>query len=337
MQPQQLIAAGAPFPARLRGSIAAIGNFDGVHRGHQRLLAEAAAIAQTRTAPWGIVTFEPHPRSFFRPEEPVFRLTPLPLKARLIAALGGSYTAPLIFNAELASLPPEEFVRRELHDRFGVSHVVTGYDFHFGKGRKGSPETMRELGRQLGFGVTSIEQVTDDNGLAPFASSAIRTSLRHGRVRDAARQLGYWWMVMGEVVEGDKRGRTIGFPTLNIRLEPGAEPFQGIYAVRVRDAGGASSKPWLGAGYFGRSPTFETGRLFLEVFLFDFSGDLYGKTLVVEFIDLIRPDRKFDSIDDLIAQMNKDCEEAKARLGAMLGEALISSFPLGRLQAQGQL
>jgi riboflavin kinase/FMN adenylyltransferase len=337
MSDEKIIAAGSAFPSELRGSIAAIGNFDGVHRGHQSLLAEAAAIARNHSAPWGVVTFEPHPRTFFQPAEPVFRLTPLPLKARLISALGGDYTAPLTFNAALASLPPEAFVRKELHDRLGVLHVVTGYDFHFGKGRKGNPEAMRELGRQLSFGVTTIEQVTDDNGLAPFASSAIRNSLRHGRVRDAARQLGYWWMVMGEVVQGDKRGRSIGFPTLNISLEPGAEPFQGIYAVRVRDTEARPSKPWLGAGYFGRRPTFETERTFLEVFLFEFSGDLYGKTLVVEFIDLIRPDRKFDSIDDLIAQMSKDCEEVKARLRAAENETTISSFPLGRLQAQGQL
>jgi riboflavin kinase/FMN adenylyltransferase len=337
MNLENIIAAGAAVPSGLLGSIAAIGNFDGVHRGHQSLLAKAAAIAGSNGAPWGVVTFEPHPRTFFRPEEPVFRLTPLPLKARLIAALGGDYTAPITFNAELASLSPEEFVRRELHDRLHVSHVVTGYDFHFGKGRKGSPATMRELGQQLGFGVTTIDQVTDDNGLAPFASSAIRNSLRHGRMRDAARQLGYWWMVMGEVVEGDKRGRTIGFPTLNIKLEPGAEPFQGIYAVRVRDAGVANSKPWSGAGYFGRRPTFESERTFLEVFLLDFSGDLYGRTLMVEFIDLIRPDRKFDSIDDLVSQMTKDCEEAKAKLQAIESETLISSFPLGRLQAQGRL
>jgi riboflavin kinase/FMN adenylyltransferase len=337
MTDKNVIAAGAPVPLNLRGSAAAIGNFDGVHRGHQRLLAKAAAIAGQHGAPWGVVTFEPHPRTFFRPEEPVFRLTPLPLKARLIAALGGDYTAPITFDANLASPSPEEFVRRELHDRLGVSHVVTGYDFHFGKGRKGSPETMRELGRQLGFGVTAIDQVTDDNGLAPFASSAIRNSLRHGRVREAARQLGYWWMVMGEVVEGDKRGRTIGFPTLNITLEPGAEPFQGIYAVRVRDAGVADAKPWPGAGYFGKRPTFETERAFLEVFLLDFSGNLYGRTVMVEFIDLIRPDRKFDSIDDLVSQMTLDCREAKARLSAAESETLISSLPLGRLQAQGRL
>jgi riboflavin kinase/FMN adenylyltransferase len=337
MSNEQVIAAGAPFPSKLRGSVAAIGNFDGVHRGHQSLLAGASAIASGNYAPWGVVTFEPHPRSFFRPEEPVFRLTPLPLKARLLAALGASFTAVIAFNAELASLSPEEFVRRELHQRMGVSHVVTGYDFHFGKGRKGSPETMRELGRQLGFGVTAVDQVTDDNGFAPFASSAIRTSLRHGRVREAARQLGYWWMVMGEVVPGDKRGRTIGFPTLNIKLEPGAEPFQGIYAVRVRETGAKTSKPWLGAGYFGKRPTFETERTFLEVFLLDFSGDLYGRTVMVEFIDLIRPDRKFDSIDDLISQMTKDCEEAKARLQAIESDTLISSFRLGRLQALGKL
>lgn len=333
----RIVEAGTSLPAELRGAVVAIGNFDGVHRGHQQLLAAAEAEARRRNTHWGLVTFEPHPRTFFRPAEPAFRLTPLPLKARLVGSLGASFTAVLSFDAALAAMEPEAFVRKELSERLGAAHVVTGYDFHFGHGRKGTPETMRELGRQLGFGVTVIDQVTDDDGFAPFSSSAIRDSLRHGHVSEAARQLGYWWMVMGEVVKGDQRGRTIGFPTLNIVLPDGAEPFQGIYAVRVRDVATPGAPRWKGAGYFGRRPTFASEKTFLEVFLLGFSGDLYGKTLLVEFIDLIRPDRRFDTIDDLVAQMKLDCAEAERRLDAADQSIMLTAFPLAKAQQAGTL
>jgi len=332
-----IIEAGAPVPEKLRGAVIAIGNFDGIHRGHQHLLAAAQAEARRRNTHWGLVTFEPHPRTFFRPAEPAFRLTPLPLKARLVAALGASFTSVVAFDAALAAMSPEDFVRRELSERLGVVHVVTGYDFHFGHGRKGTPETMRELGRQLGFGVTVIDQVTDDDGFAPFSSSAIRDSLRHGHVVEAARQLGYWWTVMGEVVRGDQRGRTIGFPTMNIVLPDGSEPFQGIYAVRVRDAAVAGGPRWKGAGYFGHRPTFASEKTFLEVYLFGFTGDLYGKTMLVDFIDLIRPDRRFDTIEDLVAQMKMDCAEAERRLDAADAKDPLSAFPLAQVQKAGTL
>ena len=332
-----IVQAGAPLPASLRGGVVAIGNFDGIHRGHQQLLAEAQGEARRRGTHWGLVTFEPHPRSFFRPADPVFRLTPLPLKARLVGALGAHFTAVLAFDAHFAAMTPEEFVRRELSERLGVAHVVTGYDFHFGHGRKGTPETMRELGQQLGFGVTVIDQVTDDDGFAPFSSSAIRDSLRHGHVSEAARQLGYWWTVEGEVVHGDRRGRSIGFPTLNIVLPDGSEPFQGIYAVRVRDAAAHGAPHWKGAGYFGRRPTFASERTFLEVYLLGFSGDLYGKTMLVEFIDMIRSDRRFDTIDDLVAQMKRDCAEAEKRLAAFELKDPLAAFPLAQAQKAGTL
>jgi riboflavin kinase/FMN adenylyltransferase len=324
------------FPEQLRGGVVAIGNFDGVHRGHQRLLELARDEARRVGRPWGVVTFEPHPRSFFRPAEPVFRLTPAPLKARLLKTLGAAFVDVLTFDAKLAAMAPEEFVRAILFERLGVSHVVTGYDFHFGHGRKGSPQTIRDMGETLGFSASVVEQVTDDGGLAPFASSAIRTALGHGHVREAAADLGYWWTVMGEVVAGDRRGRTIGFPTLNIVLEPGVEPFQGIYAVRVRDAE-TPGTVWQGAGYFGRRPTFATEQLFLEVFLLDFSGDLYGKTLLVEFIDLIRPDRKFETADELIAQMSQDCDAARDVLTRLSVHDPIAAHPLGRMQSEGRV
>ncbi len=296
----------------LRGAVVAIGNFDGLHRGHQALLAEARAIAHRQGVPLGILTFEPHPRSFFKPHEPVFRLTPPALKARLAAQYGVEFIFVLNFDADLANTTPEDFVRTHMVERLGVSHVVTGYDFHFGKGRKGNPEVLNALGIVHGFGVTSVEQVTDDDGNAPFSSSSIRSALRRGHVKAAAHELGYNWTVMGEVVHGDKRGRTIGFPTANIILEPGAEPFRGIYAVRVRDAAAHAETPdWMGAAYFGDRPTFNTNRTFLEVYLLDQDIDLYGRTLMVSFVDVVRGDKTFKGVDDLVMQMKQDCEDVR--------------------------
>jgi riboflavin kinase/FMN adenylyltransferase len=281
----QLIAGTGPVPEECRGAVIAIGNFDGVHRGHQKLLEIARAEAERRGCPWGVVSFEPHPRTYFKPDEPVFRLTPEALKARLVSALGASFMAVLPFDRALSELGPEDFVHLHLVKRIGVSHVVMGYDFHFGKGRKGSPATMSELGAANSFSVTIVEQVTDEGDLhSPFSSSSIRQALRHGNVTAAARELGYHWTVLGEVVRGDQRGRTIGFPTLNIVLEKGADPFRGIYAVRVRDAAIKGAIVWPGAGYFGDRPTFDTGRTFLEVYLIGFDGDLYGRHMLVEFL-----------------------------------------------------
>ena len=334
----QLIAGLAPVPEAAHGGVVAIGNFDGVHRGHQTLLACAAEEGARLGCPWGVMSFEPHPRSFFRPDEPVFRLTPAALKARLVAALGSSFMAVLDFDKALSELSPEEFVRLHLVERLGVRHVVMGYDFHFGKGRKGSPATMTELGAKFGFGVTIVEQVTDEGDQhSPFSSSAIRQALRHGHVSAAARDLGYHWTVLGEVVKGDQRGRTIGFPTLNIVLDKGADPFRGIYAVRVRDALQQGAEVWAGAGYFGDRPTFDTGRTFLEVYLIGFSGDLYGRQLFVEFIDLIRGDRRFASIDELVSQMKSDCDDAVKRLAAAKADDPVAGLPLGKLQAAGRI
>jgi riboflavin kinase/FMN adenylyltransferase len=334
----RVIAGLLPVPEQYRGAVAAIGNFDGVHRGHQALLARAAEEAARRGTPWGVVSFEPHPRSFFKPDEPVFRLTPEPLKARLMAALGASFMVVLPFDRALAELSPEDFVTRHLVERLGVAHAVTGYDFHFGQGRKGNPAVMAELGQRLGFGVTIVEQVTDeDDRRSPFSSSSIRQALRHGHVQAAARELGYHWSVLGEVVRGDQRGRTIGFPTINIVLEKGADPFRGIYAVRVRDVGSSDAVIWPGAGYFGDRPTFDTGRTFLEVHLIGFDGDLYGRQMLVEFIDLIRPDKRFSSVDELVTQMKADCAATLIRLEAAKAENEVTRFPLGRLQAEGRL
>ena len=323
-------------PGELKGGVVAIGNFDGVHLGHQALLNEAQRIARTSHSHWGVLTFEPHPRSLFRPDEPVFRLSPEKWKLRLLRAMGADFTDIVTFDREFASLEADEFVTRILLQRLAVDHVVTGYDFHFGRGRKGSPEALRKFASQHGFGVTIVEQVTEQDGVAPYSSSYIRTALRRGHVRQAASQLGYWWSVIGTVVEGDRRGRQIGYPTVNIALEPGCEPHEGIYAVRVRRASDPATR-WLGAGYIGYRPTFETGRLFLEVYLFDFGGDLYGEDLIVEFIDFLRPDMKFDGLEPLLEQMAADCKTARQRLEQVEKNNPVSGYPLGRMQAEGRL
>jgi riboflavin kinase/FMN adenylyltransferase len=334
----QIVTSLAELPAGLRGGAIAIGNFDGVHRGHQELLAATRAEAEGRGAAWGVVTFEPHPRTYFRPEEPVFRLTPLPLKSRLVAALGASFMVVLTFDRPFSSLEPQQFVEEYLVKRLAVSHVVMGYDFHFGKGRKGTPATMREFGERYGFGVSVVEQVTDEGDAhSPFSSSSIRSALRHGHVASAAHELGYYWTVMGEVIQGDQRGRTIGFPTINMALEPGAEPYRGIYAMRVRDSEVKGSKPWMGAGYFGDRPTFNSEHTYLEVYLLDFAGDLYGRMLMVEVVELIRPDRRFATIGELTSQMREDCARAQALLEADAAKRPLASFPLGRLQAEGRI
>ena len=319
----------------LRGAVVAIGNFDGLHRGHQELLSIARNLAKTRNLPFGILTFEPHPRTYFKPQEPVFRLTPPALKVRLAKHLGPDFFCALDFDAELAGTEPEDFVTRHLVQNLGVAHVVTGYDFHFGKGRRGNPDILQSMGAKNNFGVTVVKQVTDDSGNAPFSSSSIRSALRRGHVKAAANELGYDWTVMGEVVHGDKRGRTIGFPTANIILDPGAEPFRGIYAVDVRDAAAApESKAWMGAAYFGDRPTFNTNRTFLEVYLLDQDIDLYGRVLMVSFVDVVRGDRTFKGVDDLVVQMKLDCEEVRRVLN---GRQALSSTHLALLQLAGQL
>jgi len=320
-----------------RRPVVAIGNFDGVHRGHQAVIELARETAQSLKCPLGVITFEPHPRSVFNPHSPVFRLSPLPLKGRLLAGLGCDFTAPLAFTRALAAIEAERFVKEILVDRFAVAHIVAGYDFHFGHGRKGNLELLTELGRRWNFGVSEVEQVTGGDGIAPFSSSAIRAALRHGDVAEAARGLGYWWTVIGTVIEGDRRGRSIGFPTANIVLDEGSEPHDGIYAVRVRRLDVEGSQNLDGAAYVGIRPTFDTERRFLEIHLLDFSGDLYGAELMVEFVGFIRHDQRFASIEALTTQMTADCASIRQLLADLRANDPMTRFPLGKLQAEGRL
>lgn len=308
-------------PAALKGTALAIGNFDGVHRGHQAVLKVAMDAASASGFPSGVMTFEPHPRQFFQPDKPLFRLTPEPLKLRLFEALGLDLAVVLAFDAHLSSLPARTFVEEILLGDLGVSHVVTGSDFHFGKGRDGNPEVLRELGTDLGFGVTIVDP--QGSGGEIYSSTQVREALSQGNVKAAAGILGYWWRMSGEVTGGDRRGHGLGFPTANIAVPRGFELKHGIYAVRVH----ANAKRYDGASYLGTRPSFDDGVPVIETFLFDFSGDLYGQDIELEFIEFLRGDEKFENPKELIEQMQADCDKAKDVL-ARVGKNARFSAPL---------
>jgi riboflavin kinase / FMN adenylyltransferase len=304
------------IPPALREAALAIGNFDGVHRGHRAVIAAAMAASEDAGAPAGVMTFEPHPREFFKPDAPMFRLTPETVKLELLEEMGLDLAVVLPFNAQLASLSAEAFVTEVLVEGLGVGHVVTGADFQFGKGRTGTPELLREMGGLYGFGVTVV--APQGEGDTVFSSTAIRERLAAGDMPGAAELLGYWWRVSGTVVGGDKRGHGLGFPTANITAPPGFGLARGIYAVRVRAVG----IEYHGAAYFGTRPTFDDGDAVIETFLFDFSGDLYGKEIELEFIAFLRGDEKFADGAALKAQMKADCQKAEAILAEVAASGL---------------
>jgi riboflavin kinase / FMN adenylyltransferase len=307
------------LPESLEGGVLAIGNFDGVHRGHQAVLSRALEIASLEGAPMLALTFEPHPRTVFNPDKPVFRLTPAPLKAKLLESMGFNAVLEYPFDRAFSGRSAEEFIQSILKDWIGVRHVVTGFDFHFGKGREGGPAFLLEAGGRHGFGVTLVDAFRDEN-TEVVSSSRIRTLIGEGDVSQAAGLLGYRYTVEAPVIHGKKLGRTIGFPTANMALpsECGLKP--GVYAVRFRKQDGMIHD---GVASFGYRPTVtDNGAALLETMLFDFSGDLYGQTCSVSFFGFLRPEEKYDGLDPLIAQMNRDVEEARALLARVqpLGE-----------------
>jgi riboflavin kinase/FMN adenylyltransferase len=297
----------------LRGAIAAIGNFDGVHRGHRTVIDAAIARATALDCPAVAVTFEPHPRAVLRPGEPVFRLTDETAKLRLLAATGLSGALVLTFDKAFAAVSAEEFVSKILVGRLGIRGATIGFDFHFGNQRRGSPAFLAAEGARQGFSVEAAPPLEDEG--RPVSSSSIRAALADGRVVEAAELLGFPWFVSARVIGGDRRGRELGFPTANLALDPACGLKHGIYAVRV----GHNSKTHDGVASFGTRPTFDNGAPLLEVHLFDFSGDLYGAALDVAFIGWIRPEQKFDSIDALVARMNEDARLARAALARAPG------------------
>jgi len=304
----RVVRDSAPDGA-LRGAVVAIGNFDGVHRGHRAVIAAALQRAKALGRPAAALTFEPHPRAFFNPGEPLFRLTDEAAKLRLLASTGLDGAIVLTFDAALANLTAAEFVDRILVERFAVSGAVIGFNFHFGLSRAGSPEFLAAEGRKRGFAVEVVPRF-EDNG-RPVSSGPIREALAAGRLADATEFLGFPWFVSGVVIRGDRRGHQLGFPTANLRLPDGCGLRHGIYAVRAAVAGRRYDD---GVASFGRRPMFDTGVVLLEVYLFDFSGDLYGQSIDVAFIDWLRDEQKFASNDALVRQMRQDADAARQAL-----------------------
>ncbi|WP_095202364.1 bifunctional riboflavin kinase/FAD synthetase [Mesorhizobium carmichaelinearum] len=310
----QHLSATAPLPADLRGGVVAIGNFDGVHRGHQAVLERALAEAVRRDVPALVLSFEPHPRKVFRPDMPLFVLTPPPMKARLLSLLGFAALVEQPFTRDFAALSAEAFVTDVLERTLGITHAVTGFDFHFGKDRQGGPAYLMAAGERHGFGVTLVDAFRDE-GAEVVSSSRIRALLCDGEVAEAAGLLGYRFTVESEVVGGQQLGRTLGFPTANMRLPAEATLKEGIYAVRFRRADGTL---YDGVASFGRRPTVDdNGAPLLETFVFDFSGDLYGETCEVSFFGLLRSEIKFDGLDALVVQMKRDEAEARTLLAGV--------------------
>ena len=302
-------------PAPLRGAVVALGNFDGVHRGHQALIGQAQQMARSSSAPVGVVAFEPHPQEFFKPNEAAFRLTPFRIKARLIAELGADVLFALAFDAAMAQMTAEEFVRTVLVQGLGVRGVVVGRDFRFGKGRAGDGAMLAALGKAHGFAVHLHAPVAAGTSGVKISSTLIRETLKAGRPEEAARLLGHWWTIESHVEHGDKRGRVIGFPTINMRWEGSLAPAYGVYAVRARDLDGGDRGPrYDGVANFGIRPMYALPQPLLETYLLDFDGDLYGRHMSVELIAYLRPEAKFDSLEALKAQIDRDLAAARQAL-----------------------
>lgn len=314
------INGGQTLSEDLRGGVVAIGNFDGVHRGHQSVLDRALEIANENNVPALVMTFEPHPRAVFTPENAPFRISPAPLKAVLLEKLGFNAVIEQAFDKNFASNSAQDFINNILVKQFGVSHVVTGFDFHFGKGREGGPAFLMAAGEERGFGVTLVDAFRDENADV-ISSSRIRQLLIDGELGEANALLGYRFTVEGEIVKGRQLGRELGYPTANMVLhqENGLKP--GIYAVKFRDGEGNLRD---GVASFGVRPTVEDdGAPILETFVFDFTGDLYGQNCQVHLVSYLREEQKFDDLDSLVVQMKLDDAEAR--------EVLMHSKPITTL------
>ncbi len=296
-----------------QGASAAIGNFDGVHRGHQAVI-DLARDADP-DAPLGVVTFDPHPRQYFQPVAAPFRLTGAAARASRLRKLGVDLLYELPFDSALATLTAESFARDVLARGLGLSHVVVGADFRFGKGRTGDAAALRAFGQDMGFGVTVAPLLS--HGVDQVSSTAIRQAVSDGRPRDAAALLGHWHRIEGPVLHGEKRGRELGYPTANMSIDGLHLPRFGVYAVLVDIAEGPHAGRYHGAASVGVRPMFGENRPNIETFLFDFAGDLYGTTLSVALVEFLRPEENFDSLDALIVQMADDCDRARAILSAL--------------------
>jgi riboflavin kinase / FMN adenylyltransferase len=328
-----------------RGSVVALGNFDGFHRGHQVVIGEAGRLARAMGLPLTVVVTEPHPVSYFAPHVPSFRLTPFRERAQLLENFGVDQLMVLPFDQALASMSAQDFVLDILGKGLDTKHVFVGYDYRFGKGRGGGTDVLGYMGDEEGFGLSVIRAVTV--GLEGYAgevysSTLVRKALQNGEARKAAALLGHWFTINGRVSEGDKRGRTIGFPTANIELGESLEPKLGVYAVRARIEG--RDEILTGVANIGKRPTFDKRDVLLEVHLFDFDDDIYGQHLRIELVAFLRAEAKFDGIDSLKAQINKDSriakivlaepENAPERLSAPTLDKYLDLFPAPHIRAR---
>ncbi|TVR83159.1 MAG: bifunctional riboflavin kinase/FAD synthetase [Rhodospirillales bacterium] len=313
------------LPPEARSGAVAIGNFDGVHLGHQAVIGEAGRIAHDRGIPWSVLTLEPHPRAVFQPDSPPFRLTPFHAKARLIEALGVDILVVVAFDAVFAALRATRFVKAVLVEGLGARAVISGHDFHFGRGREGHPDLLLELGSTYDFDYTCVHEVRGPDGV-PYSSTRIREALRDGDLAQASRLLGRPFEIEGRIVEGDRRGRTIGYPTANVALGDYVRPAFGVYAVEVAVENGS----WRhGVANIGVRPSFGGTVALLEAHLFDVDEDLYGRHARVRLRHFLRPEKRFDGIDGLKAQIAVDSARARHLL------AELTDAPRGSSQSVG--
>jgi riboflavin kinase/FMN adenylyltransferase len=315
--PISLYRSLSDLPETTRGTVLAIGNFDGVHLGHQQVIADARALAAAKNVPLGVMLFDPHPQQFFAPDAPPFRLTRLVTRAALLADLGVDFTLALPFDATMAACEAEDFISDILLAQLGVSAVCVGYDFCFGKGRRGNFAMLQDIGGEVGFDTFATEAVLQPDSTSPFSSSAIRNFLRDGDPEQAAQLMGHAFAIEAEVQKGDQRGRTIGFATANMPLHDYVLPKFGVYAVSAEVLDGAFAGQTLkGVANLGMRPTVGTDKPRLESHFFDFEGDLYGANLRVSLLHFIRPEQKFDGLDALKAQISMDSDQAREMLGS---------------------
>ncbi len=307
----QVIRNWRDLPPELRGAAVAVGAFDGVHRGHQAVIASAREAARRLGVPLGVVSFDPHPRRLFQPDAAPFRLMTAGQMARGLEPLGVERLYLIPFDAEMAAMSDEAFARRVLFQGLGIAHAAVGFDFTYGKGRSGSPEGLRQHGEQMAFSVSVSERRDDASGLK-LSSSAVREALKAGDMDRAAHILGRPFAIEGEVIHGDKRGRTIGVPTANIAMGDYMRPAYGVYATRTRLPDGRVVK---GVANLGIRPMYEIETPLLEVWLLDFDGSLYGQTVETELVAFLRGEMKFDSLDELKVQIDQDAAAARTVLG----------------------
>ncbi len=316
------------IPDADRGAIAALGNFDGIHPGHRAVIEATRREAERLERPLAVITFEPHTREFFRPDDPPFRLTSLNAKARILEAMGVEILYVLRFDRAMATLSAEDFAAEILAAGLGVRHVVIGADFRFGRNRKGDRALLEACGEKLGFGTTVVEMIRGPGqagGRDAFSSTLIRQALRRGDVGRATDLLGRPWSIEGVVVHGDQRGRAIGFPTANLRMDGYLRPALGVYAVRVVIPKGPDAGLYDGVANLGNRPTFGKSDVILEAHLFDYDGDLYDRQIIIYFHGFLRPERKFDGLEALTTQITADCAAARDVLAHTIGQ--VESLP----------